>query len=558
LAGLSQPSRGVYFPLPRPSATTYQSIFTQQLTKDLEMSSRSLNWLKFGGLVALAFALGLLFAGLLDLPSRSSAQEAQVASAIPAVPAPSIPAAKPLVDLSDAFSAVADHVRPSVVYIRSQHTERPNQRRLPPGMERFFPRFGPNRPELEQGSGSGFIVSADGYILTNNHVVEGAETVIVRLLDHREFRAKVIGSDANTDVALLKIAAKGLPPVALGNSDEARVGSWVLAIGNPLGEGLTFTVTSGIVSAKGRALNTLPGRGAGSIQDFIQTDAAINPGNSGGPLVNIRGEVIGLNSAIASETGFYSGYGFAIPINLARTVMNQLIVDGKVHRAALGVSIGDVTLNDAQYVGLPEISGVVVKDIPSDDSPAKKAGMEPGDVIVAIDGKPVGYVGQLQQEVGFRKPGEVVKVEVARKGGVRKTFQVKLQPLQDSPQLASNPDSTGGIDNAGSSGSAVMRRMGISVQPLTPQVAQELQVPSDSRGLLVTEVSPGGPSWDNVFDDSRGGPDIIVTVEGKPVKTEADLGAVLKDQAPGSVVTLRLYNPRLGRRIERVKLADTP
>jgi len=167
-------------------------------------------------------------------------------------------------------------------------------------------------------------------------------------------------------------------------------------------------------------------------------------------------------------------------------------------------------------------------------------------------------VGQLQQEVGFRKPGEVVKVEVARKGGVRKTFQVKLQPLQDSPQLASNPDSTGGIDNAGSSGSAVMRRMGISVQPLTPQVAQELQVPSDSRGLLVTEVSPGGPSWDNVFDDSRGGPDIIVTVEGKPVKTEADLGAVLKDQAPGSVVTLRLYNPRLGRRIERVKLADTP
>jgi serine protease Do len=264
------------------------------------MSSRSLNWLKFGGLVALAFALGLLFAGLLDLPSRSSAQEAQVASAIPAVPAPTIPAAKPLVDLSDAFSAVADHVRPSVVYIRAQHTERPNQRRLPPGMERFFPRFGPNRPELEQGSGSGFVVSADGYILSNNHVVEGAETVIVRLLDRREFRAKVVGTDPNTDVALLKIDAKGLPPVALGNSDDARVGSWVLAIGNPLGEGLTFTVTSGIVSAKGRALSTLPGRGAGSIQDFIQTDAAINPGNSGGPLVNVRGEVIGVNSAIAS------------------------------------------------------------------------------------------------------------------------------------------------------------------------------------------------------------------------------------------------------------------
>jgi serine protease Do len=522
------------------------------------MSSRSLNWLKFGGLVALAFALGLLFAGLLDLPSRSSAQEAQVASAIPAVPAPTIPAAKPLVDLSDAFSAVADHVRPSVVYIRAQHTERPNQRRLPPGMERFFPRFGPNRPELEQGSGSGFVVSADGYILSNNHVVEGAETVIVRLLDRREFRAKVVGTDPNTDVALLKIDAKGLPPVALGNSDDARVGSWVLAIGNPLGEGLTFTVTSGIVSAKGRALSTLPGRGAGSIQDFIQTDAAINPGNSGGPLVNVRGEVIGVNSAIASETGFYSGYGFAIPINLARTVMNQLIVDGKVHRAALGVSIQDVSLNDAQYVGLPEISGVVVKDIPSDDSPAKKAGIEPGDIIVAIDGKPVGYVGQLQQQVGFRKPGDVVKVEVARKGGVRKTFQVKLQPLQDAPQLAANSDSGGGNDNAGTSGSAVMRRMGISVQPVTAQIAQQLQLPVDARGLLVTDVTPGGPSWDGVLDESRGGPDIIVAVEGKPVKTEADLRAVLKEQLPGAVVTLRLYNPRLGRRIERVKLADTP
>src|SRR6266852_2346785 len=223
------------------------------------MSSRSLNWLKFGGLVALAFALGLLFAGLLDLPNRSSAQEGRTAVAIPAVQAPSIPAARPLVELSDAFAAVADHVRPSVVYIRSQRTERPSQRRLPPGMERFFPHFGPNapnRPELEQGSGSGFIVSADGYILTNNHVVEGAETVIVRL----------------------------------------------------------------------------PDRAAGSIQDFIQTDAAINPGNSGGPLVNVRGEVIGINAAIASETGFYSGYGFAIPINLVRTVMNQLITDGKVHR----------------------------------------------------------------------------------------------------------------------------------------------------------------------------------------------------------------------------------
>jgi serine protease Do len=521
------------------------------------MSARSLNWLKFGGLVALAFALGLLFAGLLDLPNRSSAQEqaAHVATAIAQVPAPSIPAARPLQELSEAFAAVAEHVKPAVVYIRSQRTEQTTRQRVPPGMERFFPRF-KNQPDIEQGSGSGFIVSPDGYILTNNHVVEGAEVVTVRLLDRREFKAKVVGTDANTDVAVLKIDAKGLPPIALGNSDDARVGEWVLAIGNPLGEGLTFTVTSGIVSAKGRALAGLPGRGQGSIQDFIQTDAAINPGNSGGPLVSVRGEVIGINSAIASETGFYSGYGFAIPINLARTVMNQLIETGSVHRAALGVSIDNVTLNDAAYVGLPEIRGVVVKDIPNDDSPAKAAGILPGDVIIAVDGKPVERVGQLQQVIGFRKPGDVVKVEVARKGGVRKTFNVKLQALNDQPQLAAADQ--GDSDEAGASGGSAMNRLGITVEPVTPEVSQQLQLPSNMRGLVVTDVTPGGPSWETLFDDpQRNGPDIILSVEGKPVRTEADLRNALKAEKPGSIVTIGVYNPRAqGRRVERIRLGD--
>ncbi|HEY7504825.1 MAG TPA: Do family serine endopeptidase [Gemmatimonadales bacterium] len=519
------------------------------------MSARSLNWLKFGGLVALAFALGLLFAGLLDLPSSSSAQQTHNA-ALPQVPAPTIPAARPLQDLSESFAAVAEHVKPSVVYIRSQRTERASQQqRVPPGMERFFPRFR-QQPEIEQGSGSGFVVSADGYILTNNHVVEGAEQVTVRLLDRREFKAKVVGTDPNTDVAVLKIDAKNLPPMALGNSDDARVGEWVLAIGNPLGEGLTFTVTSGIVSAKGRALNGLPRAGQGSIQDFIQTDAAINPGNSGGPLVSVRGEVIGINSAIASETGFYSGYGFAIPINLARTVMNQLIESGKVHRAALGVSIADVSLADAEYVGLPAIRGVVVKDIPNDDSPAKAAGIEAGDIIVAVDGKPVEYVGQLQQVIGFRKPGEVVKVEVARKGGVRKTVDVKLQELNDSPQVATREDS-GAVDNASDEGVA-MNRLGISVEPVSPDVAVELQLPADTRGLVVTDVVPGGPSWEVLVDDpQRGGPDIILSVEGKAVRTEAELRKALLAEKPGSIVTLRIYNARAqNRRVERIRLGN--
>ena len=377
--------------------------------------------------------------GLLDLPNRSSAQEqGRQASAIAQVPAPSIPAARPLQDLSEAFAAVAEHVKPSVVYIRSQRTEHAtSSSAIPPGMERFFsPRFR-QQPEIEQGSGSGFIISADGYILTNNHVVEGAEQVTVRLLDRREFKAKVIGTDPNTDVAVLKIDARSLPPVALGNSDDSRVGEWVLAIGNPLGEGLTFTVTSGIVSAKGRALNGLPGRGPGQHPGLHPDRRRHQPRQLRRPAGERarRGhrDQLGHRQRDRAST---PGYGFAIPINLARTVMNQLIQDGKVHRAALGVSIDNVNLNDAAYVGLPEIRGVVVKDIPSDDSPAKAAGIEPGDIIVAVDGKPVEYVGQLQQVIGFRRPGDVVKVEVARKGGVRKTFNVKLQPLNDSPEVA--------------------------------------------------------------------------------------------------------------------------
>ena len=518
------------------------------------MSSRSLNWLKFGGLVALAFALGLLFAGLLDLPNRTAAQEqGRQATTIAKVPPPSIPAALPLQELSEAFAAVAEHVKPSVVYIRSRRTESATQQRVPPGMERFFPRFR-QRDEVEQGSGSGFVVSADGYILTNNHVVEGAEQVTVRLLDRREFKAKVVGTDPNTDVAVLKIDAKGLPPVALGNSEDARVGEWVLAIGNPLGEGLTFTVTSGILSAKGRALNGLPGRGQGSIQDFIQTDAAINPGNSGGPLVSVRGEVIGINSAIASETGFYSGYGFAIPINLARTVMNQLVETGSVHRAALGIAIDNVTLEDAAYVGLPEIRGVVVKDIPNDDSPAKAAGILPGDVIISVDGKPVERVGQLQQVIGFRKPGDVVKVEVARKGGVRKAYDVRLQALNDQPQLAGLDEND--TNKAGASGSSV-NPLGISVEPVTADAARQLQLPPNMRGLIVTNVTPGGPAWETLVDDPRNGPDIIISIEGKPVKTEAELRSALKGEKPGNIVSLGVYNARAqSRRIDRIRLGE--
>ncbi|HKV73063.1 MAG TPA: trypsin-like peptidase domain-containing protein [Gemmatimonadales bacterium] len=518
------------------------------------MSSRTLNWLKFGGLVSLAFVLGLFFAGLLNLPSRSAAQERVVPASVGSAKAlPSSQALRTLDDLSEAFSSVAESVKPSVVYIKAQHTEKAQTRKVPPGMEQFFPHLRQG-PEVEQGSGSGFIVSNDGYILTNNHVVENADQVTVRLLDHREFRAKVVGADPNTDVAVLKIDATGLTAANLGNSDNAHVGSWILAIGNPLGEALTFTVTSGIVSARGRLLNDLR-RSSAPIQDFIQTDAAINPGNSGGPLVNVRGEVIGINSAIASENGLNAGYGFAIPINLARRVMDQLIATGKVQRAALGIAINDASATDAAYVGLKEIRGVKVEDLP-DDSPAKAAGIEPGDVIIAVDGKQMDYTSQLQQDIGFRRPGEVVKVTVARKGGITKTFSIKLTELKDAPQVAAKGNDSDN-DTAPDKGAAISP-LGITVQPLTADMADQLNLESTMKGLVVTQVEPNGPAWEVLSDGTRGAPpDIILSVEGKPVRTESELRTALHDAGNGAIVTLRVFTPTQSggvRRIERIQL----
>src|SRR5438128_1656929 len=404
------------------------------------MPVRTRDWLKFGTLVAIAFVFGLAFASTLNLPKQSGAAETLAVPSPQAAPQYSAPALKAAGDFQDAFVAVAEHVKPSVVFIRSQHVERADNQRLPPGFEDFFPQFR-RRPQVEQGSGSGFIVSADGYILTNNHVVAGADKVTVKLYDKREFTAKVVGTDPNTDVAVIKIDARGLPGVAFGNSDSARVGEWVLAIGNPLGEAFAFTVTAGIVSAKGRLLAGLA-QTRYAIQDFIQTDAAINPGNSGGPLVNIRGQVIGINSAIASETGFYAGYGFAIPINLARTVMDQLVKSGHVERAVMGIGIVDADENEAasskeEMLGIsvepltqddardPRLrpvvqrgGGLIVTDV-SPDGPAYQrllAADDGGpDIIVAVNGAPTRTRAALREALRKVKPSEVVTLQVLRR-----------------------------------------------------------------------------------------------------------------------------------------------
>ena len=497
------------------------------------MSGKTRDWLKFGTLVAMAFALGLAFASAFRLPTRG---EAAVRSVLQDTGRP-LPQAKAAVDLGDAFASVAEHVKPAVVFIKSERRERVSSRRVP-SFDDFF--NSPRRPQPELGSGSGFIVSQDGYILTNNHVVQGADRVTVRLFDNREFTAKTIGTDPNTDLAVIRIQASNLPTVRLGDADSTKIGNWVLAIGNPLGEAFTFTVTAGIVSAKGRGLQTL-NQSRYAIQDFIQTDAAINPGNSGGPLVNVRGEVIGINSAIASETGFYAGYGFAIPINLARTVMTQLISTGHVERAVLGISVLPVRPEDAEDVKLPDIKGAVIQGFTDDNSPAKRAGLQEGDVVITIDGQPVESVSQLQQRVGFKKPGETVQVTVARKGGARKTIPVKLTAAPgNESETAQTDNETPSRDSAPSE-----EALGISVQPLTQEDARDAQLSSVIRsggGLVVTQVSPDGPAYERLVDVNNGGPDIILRVNGQPTRTRADLHKAVASSKPGDIVMLTVLS----------------
>jgi serine protease Do len=471
-----------------------------------------------------------------------------------------------LQSLSDAFATVAERVRPSVVYITARQSRTLAQRSqrgapsipgLPPELRRFFEMPGmPDGgapPRSGRASGSGFVVSADGYVLTNAHVIDSSTQVTVRLLDRREFPARIVGTDPTTDVAVLKIEATGLTPAPLGDSDNARVGEWVLAIGNPLGENLTFTVTQGIISAKGRSL-ALPNRSQSSIQDFIQTDAAINPGNSGGPLINVRGEVIGINGAIASPTGFSAGYGFAVPINLARAVMSQIRTNGRVERAALGVLVRDANTDDAAYVGLSDNRGVVVQDFASLDSPARRAGLLPGDVIISVDKRRVDYVAQLQEAIAFRKPGETVEVEVARKGGQRTAFRVPLQ--RSSPVEAAIAPQTPRPAPSSERSESTVPALGITVAPIDATTTRGMEVPEEVRGVIVTDVDDSSPAAGRIATPQTGGPDVILSIEGVSVTTPEAVKAALRSVKPGEIVSLRIYNmPAKTRRIERVRVS---
>lgn len=477
----------------------------------------------------------------------------QATTAMPAIderPLLSAEAVKPAADLSEAFVNIANVVTPAVIRIESLRPAGIARRNSP---LRFFD-FGPEpdtAPNPELSGGSGFIISQDGYILTNHHVVDGAERVRVFLQDRRWFAAQVIGSDPFTDVAVIKIDVdEQLPHLSFGDSEGVRVGQWVLAVGNPGfagGDQLDYTVTAGIVSARGRGLNILRRElmqdpasqdlSGYAIEDFIQTDAVINPGNSGGPMVSLTGQVMGINSAIASNTGYYQGYGFAIPINLARRVMEDLIEYGHVRRALIGVEMKTVDPEDAEYYGLPTVAGAMVQRVTA-DGPAEGAGIEPGDVIVAVDGKSIGYSGQLQQRIAEYRPGDRVTLTIYRD---RRPMDVSVR-LGEAPI---NDIATRTVERA----SAADERLGIRVEALDAQTAREIGF-DNAGGVVITEVQRGSAAQ---LRGMRPGMK-IVQINGTAVDDPGDVRDALASVPAGGIVNFRLEGTNGQRQIVNVRM----
>jgi serine protease Do len=452
--------------------------------------------LAFAGLLSAALVAGAYWSGAVHIPHSQAAAPVAQAQAVQAAPA----AVQTLPD----FTTIVEANKTAVVNITSTTTAKAQAKgdeEANPleGLDEdnplyeFFRRFGQN-PQAprgpRQGLGSGFIVDASGVILTNAHVVEGADEVRVRLTDRREFKGKVLGVDKQSDIAVVKIEANGLQVVKLGDPAQLRVGEWVLAIGSPFG--FENTATVGIVSATSRSLPD------GTYVPFIQTDAAVNPGNSGGPLFNMKGEVIGINSQIYSQSGGYQGIAFAIPINVASQVKEQLVKNGKVERGRIGVAIQEVSQQLAESFGLERPQGALVSSV-EPGGPADKAGLKPGDVIIAVDGHAIDRSAEVPPLVAAVKPGSKASLEVWR-DKAKRTLAVTVAELKPD-QVASAKPASGGGEATG--------KLGLAVRPL-----------EDASGLVVEAAS--GPA--ERAGIRRG--DVLVSVNGKPVKSAQDLRAL--------------------------------
>jgi len=435
--------------------------------------------------------------------------------------------------MGKAFAKISEKASPAVVGIEAEKSirqqEYPSMRESPfggptdPFDEDFFDYFFYGRPRQRRQQqqqqkprqsirGSGFLISPDGYILTNNHVVDSAEKVTVKLGENTEFKAKVIGTDPDSDVAVIKIETSNQPYLEFADSDTLEVGEWVIAIGNPLG--LSHTVTAGIVSAKGRSMHGQLAR----YEDFIQTDAAINFGNSGGPLLNLDGKVVGINAAIVSSTGGNMGIGLAIPINMAKNVYNQLVSKGTVERGFLGVVIQDLNGSLAKSFNLKETRGVLISEV-TKGLAAEKAGIKAGDVVVEIDGQPVDRSNELQNRIGMKKPGAKVQMVVLRDGS-RREFTVELAEKPAKEKVAIGK-------------SQMVEDLGLTVQNLTDDLAERLGYEGMS-GVVVTQVEQG--SLAELSGISQG--TLIMEIDRKPVKNTKEFREAIEESAKGGTILL--------------------
>lgn len=426
-----------------------------------------------------------------------------------------------LKDINDAIVDIADNATPAVVTIQVKQTVEMPQNPL----QRFFGNPRGEAPErTRRGLGSGVIVSKDGYILTNAHVVENADEITVGLSNGKEYTGKVVGTDPRTDIAVVNIDAEGLSTIKIGNSDKARVGEIVLAIGSPLGQDLAHSVSMGIISAKGRAIGIIE-QGAG-YENFIQTDAAINPGNSGGAMVNMDGELIGINTAIASRSGGNDGIGFAVPSNLAKSVMESLIKTGKVSRAYLGIYGTNVDRTMAKGLGLEEAQGIVVGSV-QEGTPAAEAGLQEGDVIKTLNGKKIENYSKFRTSIATREPGTEIKLGIVR-DGESMTINVTLGELP-SEQTASNtqePDKD------------LEEQLGFRAQNLTPDLAERLGLQPSQDGVVVTAISRGS----NAYRQGLREGDVITSVSRNEVSNISEFNAEINTiiESNNNVVVLRI------------------
>jgi serine protease Do len=424
------------------------------------------------------------------------------------------------------FTPLVEDASPAVVNISTKQNkpvrggpmQMPDLEGIPPMFREFFERGLPQQPDRRreaQSLGSGFIISEDGYVLTNNHVVADADEIMVRLPDRSELQAKLVGADPRSDVALLKIEGDDLPIVKIGNSEELKAGEWVVAIGSPFG--FDHTVTAGVISATGRSL---PNE---SYVPFIQTDVAINPGNSGGPLFNLKGEVVGINSQIFTRSGGFMGLSFAIPIDVAMDVANQLREDGKVSRGWLGVVIQDVNKDLAESFGLDRPAGALVAQV-MDGGPAAKGGLKVGDVILSLNGRSIDMSGDLPHQVGAMKPGSTAKLEVVRNGD-RKTLTIDIGALPEEGDLLASAGGSGGTTHSDN-------RLGVAVAELTDAQRQALEI---SAGVVIREVSQGPAAMIGL----RPG-DIITHLNNQAIDSVGTFSQVVKALPKNRSVSMRV------------------